>query len=160
MSKKITKTITNMVALNETSWYEQHREDSAVLSAKARLALKRNMKELDELAKDFYEMRDELDTKIREKYSDDKYSTETEIEDENGNKQPGRSVKDEYLDEYRKEIREMQIKLDEVLNDTVEVDLYVINLDDEVDRIDEKGLEISDATMDMISLFEDTEDGE
>ena len=54
----------------------------------------------------------------------------------------------------------MQIKLDEVLNDTVEVDLYVISLDDEVDRIDEKGLEISDATMDMISLFEDTEDGE
>lgn len=58
--KKITKTIPMMGALNEVAWYEKEKNSISGLSATARLALKRNMNQLSEIANNFYQIRDEL----------------------------------------------------------------------------------------------------
>ena len=157
MSKTITKTIQKIVALNEIAWYDKEKDSYTGLSNMARFNLKRNMKTLREIADSFYEFRNEEDTKIREKFTTDEVSEEKMIKDENGNDVPGRVVKDEYLDDLKKAQEEAQAKLNEILMDTEEVDLYVINLEDEIERADEKGIEIPDSVMDMISLFDDAE---
>lgn len=155
--KKITKTIPMVGALNEVAWYEKEKNSISGLSATARLALKRNMNQLSEIANNFYQIRDELQTELRNKYSTDEKSTETEVENADGSKVPGRHVKDEYLNEYQSEVAELQNKLNEVLADTEEVELFVINLDSQLERIDQKDLEISDAAIDMLTMFEDIE---
>lgn len=157
MSKKIVKTIPMVAALNEVAWYEQNRSDISALSATARLALKRNMNQLSDMSKNFYQLRDELREELRNKYSTDEMSIETEVEDADGNKVPGRHVKDEYLEEYQSEVAELQEKLNDMLADTEEVDLFIIDLDAELERIDQKDLDISDAAIDMLTLFEDVE---
>ena len=157
MSKTITKTIQKIVALNEIAWYDKEKDSYTGLSNMARFNLKRNMKTLREIADSFYEFRNEEDAKIREKFTTDEVSEEKMIKDENGNDVPGRVVKDEYLDDLKKAQEEAQAKLNEILMDTEEVDLYVINLEDEIERADEKGIEIPDSVMDMISLFDDAE---
>lgn len=155
--KKITKTIPMMGALNEVAWYEKEKNSISGLSATARLALKRNMNQLSEIANNFYQIRDELQSELRSKYSTDEKSTETEVENADGSKVPGRHVKDEYLKEYQSEVAELQNKLNEMLADTEEVELFVINLDSQLERIDQKDLEISDAAIDMLTMFEDIE---
>lgn len=157
MSKTITKTIQKIVALNEIAWYDKEKDSYTGLSNMARFNLKRNMKTLREIADSFYEFRNEEDAKIREKFTTDEVSEEKMIKDENGNDVPGRVVKDEYLDDLKKAQEEAQAKLNEILMDTEEVDLYVINLEDEIERADEKGIEIPDSVMDMISLFDNAE---
>lgn len=157
MSKTITKTIQKIVALNEIAWYDKEKDSYTGLSNMARFNLKRNMKTLREIADSFYEFRNEEDAKIREKFTTDEVSEEKMIKDENGNDVPGRVVKDEYLDDLKKAQEEAQAKLNEILMDTEEVDFYVINLEDEIERADEKGIEIPDSVMDMISLFDDAE---
>ena len=157
MSKKITKTIPVIAALNETSWYEKNSEEVKNLSATARLALKRNMRILSEMASEFRELQQELNQELQNKYSTDQKSIETEIEDAEGNKQPGRKVKDEFIKEYQKDVAESNSKLDELLRDEDEVELYVIDLDAEIERIDEKDLNISDEALDMLSLYESDE---
>lgn len=155
--KKITKTIPMMGALNEVAWYEKEKNSISGLSATARLALKRNMNQLSEIANNFYQIRDELQSELRSKYSTDEKSTETEVENADGSKVPGRHVKDEYLKEYQSEVAELQNKLNEMLADTEEVELFVIDLDSQLERIDQKDLEISDAAIDMLTMFEDIE---
>lgn len=157
MSKKIVKTIPMVAALNEVAWYEQNKSDISSLSATARLALKRNMNQLSEMSKEFYQLRDELQEELRSKYSTDEKSIETEVEDADGNKVPGRHVKDEYLEEYQDEVTELQGKINDMLADTEEVELFIIDIDAELERIDQKDLDISDAAIDMLTLFEDGE---
>lgn len=159
MSKTITKTIQTIVALNEVAWYDKEKDSCAGLSNMARFNLKRNIKALREIADSFYEFRNEEDAKIRDKFTTDEMSEEKMIKDENGNEVPGRVVKDEYLDDLKKVQEEAQAKLNEILTDTEEVNLYVISLEDEIERADMHDVEIPDSVMDMISLF-DFEDGE
>ena len=157
MSKKITKTISVFVALNETGWYEQKHEDVKNLSATARLALKRNMKTLSEMASDFRDLQRELEQELQDKFTTDEKSVETELEGPDGNLQPGRRIKDEFIEEYQKEVNEVNAKLDALALEEDEIELYVIDLDAEIARIDEKDLDITDEAIDMLSLFEGDE---
>lgn len=158
MSNKIYKTIPVMAAVNEVAWYSQERDQLTALSVKARWNLKKNMKELEKLSTMFDELRNSLDQELRDKYATDEKSVDTEIVGADGTKQPGRRVKDEYLDEYQKEVEEMNQKINELLANTEEVELYVIDMDAEVERMSDDA-DISDTAMDMLSLFMD-ESGE
>jgi hypothetical protein len=157
MSKKIYKTIPVIAAVNEVAWYGQEKDKLNDLSVKARWNLKKNIKELGKIADQYNEFRGELDTQLREKYSNDEMSVETEIDQPDGTKQPGRRVKDEYLEQYQKDIAEMNEKINELLRDTEEVELYIIDMDAEVEKMKDDA-ELSDAAMDMLSLFEDIEE--
>ena len=157
MSKKITKTISVFVALNETAWYDQKHEEVKNLSDTARLALKRNMKALSEMASDFRDLQRELEQELQDKFTTDEKSVETELEGPDGNMQPGRRIKDEFIEEYQKEVNEVNAKLDALALEEDEIELYVIDLDAEIARIDEKDLDITDEAIDMLSLFEGDE---
>lgn len=159
MSKKIFKTIPVIAAVNEVAWYGQEKDKLNDLSVKTRWNLKKNIKELDKIAAQYHEFRNELDTQLREKYSNDEMSIEAEVEQPDGTKQPGRRVKDEYLKQYQKDITEMNDKINDLLQDTEEVELYVIDMDAEVEKMKDDA-ELSDAAMDMLSLFEDNIDNE
>lgn len=153
MAKKVTKTIPVVAALNETAWYEQRRAEISKLSATARLALKRNMKILNDLCVSFRELRAELDQELRDNYSTDEKSYETK--DDEG--RDSRAIKDEFLEEWNKDVAEVNEKLNKLSAEEEDVELYVIDLDAEIERIDEKDLEIDDATIDMLSMFEGDE---
>ena len=153
MAKKITHTIPMIAAVNEVAWYEQEKDSLSVLSVKARWNLKKNMKALGELAQQFNEFRDNIQGELRERYTTDEMSDEAEVDDGNGNKVPGRKVKDEYLEEYNRDVNEMNAKLVDLLNEMEDVDLYYIDMDAEVENLPD-GAELSDAAMDMLSLFD------
>lgn len=152
MAKKITKTIPMIAAVNEVAWYVQEKDTLSALSVKARWNLKKNMKELDNIASQFHEFKTNLEEELRAKYTTDEMSNETVLEDGN----IGRKVKDEYLEDYQKDIEEMNAKVSELLYEDEEVNLYVIDMDDEVERMADDA-DLSDAAMDMLSLFEDIE---
>lgn len=150
MAKKITKTIPMIAAVNEVAWYAQEKESLSALSVKARWNLKKNMKELDNIASQFHEFKNNLEEELRTKYTTDEMSDEAVLDDGN----IGRKVKAEYLDDYQKDVDDMNAKIGELLYEDEEVNLYVINMDDEVERMADDA-ELSDAAMDMLSLFED-----
>lgn len=152
MAKKITKTIPMIAAVNEVAWYIQEKDTLSVLSVKARWNLKKNMKELDNIASQFHEFKTNLEEELRAKYTTDEMSNETVLEDGN----IGRKVKDEYFEDYQKDVEEMNAKVSELLYEDEEVNLYVIDMDDEVERMADDA-DLSDAAMDMLSLFEDIE---
>ena len=152
MAKKITKTIPMIAAVNEVAWYVQEKDTLSVLSVKARWNLKKNMKELDNIASQFHEFKTNLEEELRAKYTTDEKSNETVLEDGN----IGRKVKDEYLEDYQKDVEEMNAKVSELLYEDEEVNLYVIDMDEEVERMADDA-DLSDAAMDMLSLFEDIE---
>lgn len=156
MAKKITKNIPMIAAVNEVAWYGQEKDALSALSVKARWNLKKNMKELDSLASQFYEFKQNIEEEIRAKYTTEEKSVETEIDEGNGNKVPGRKVKDEFIEDYKKDIEDMNQKINELLYEEEEIDLYVIDMDAEVERMSDDA-ELSDAAMDMLSLFEDEE---
>lgn len=153
MAKKITKTIPMIAAINETAWYMQEKETLGALSVKARWNLKKNIKELDVLASQFQEFKNGLEEELRAKYITDEKSTETEVDDGAGNKVPGRKVKDEFIKDYQNDVNEMNIKINELLYEEEEVNLYTIDMDAEIERMSDDA-ELSDAAMDMLSLFE------
>ena len=156
MAKKITKNIPMIAAVNEVAWYGQEKDSLSALSVKARWNLKKNMKELDSLASQFYEFKQNIEEEIRAKYTTEEKSVETEIDEGNGNKVPGRKVKDEFIEDYKKDIEDMNQKINELLYEEEEIDLYVIDMDAEVERMSDDA-ELSNAAMDMLSLFEDEE---
>lgn len=159
MGKKITKAIPVIAAVNEVAWYAQEKDNLGALSVKARWNLKKNIKELEGIATQYREFRNTLEDELRAKYSNDDMSTESEIDDGNGNMVPGRTVKDEYLDDFHKDTAEMQRKLDELLYDNEDVALYEIDMDAEVERMPDDA-QISDAALDMLSLFDIEEDAD
>ena len=152
MAKKITKTIPMIAAVNEVAWYVQEKDTLSVLSVKARWNLKKNMKELDNIASQFHEFKTNLEEELRAKYTTDEKSNETALEDGN----IGRKVKDAYLEDSQKDVEEMNAKVSELLYEDEEVNLYVIDMDEEVERMADDA-DLSDAAMDMLSLFEDIE---
>lgn len=153
MAKKITKTIPMIAAINETAWYMQEKETLGALSVKARWNLKKNIKELDVLASQFQEFKNGLEEELRAKYTTDEKSIEAEVDDGVGNKVPGRKVKDEFIKDYQNDVNEMNTKINELLYEEEEVNLYTINMDAEIERMSDDA-ELSDAAMDMLSLFE------
>lgn len=154
---KITKTIPMIAAVNEVAWYAQEKESLGALSVKARWNLKKNMKELEALATQFHEFKQNLEEELRVKWTTDEVSDETEIDDGNGNKVPGRKIKDEYLDEYKKDFADIDAKINELLYEEEEIGVYTIDMDAEVERMSDDA-ELSNAALDMLSLFEGAEE--
>ena len=159
MSKKIVKTFPVIVALNETAWYTQEKDSLGSLSVKARWNLKKNIKEFEKISTEFIEFREGLENEISKKYfGDDERSEPAEITDKDGNKQNGRKVKKEFVDEYNKDIEEVNRKLQELLYDEEEVEIYIIDMDAEIERMPDDAV-LSDKAMDMLSIYEDATEG-
>lgn len=154
MENTVVKTVSVTDAVSIVVWYDKKRTELEALAVTTRLLLKRNVKKLRDVASDFFELRQELEDEIVKKYSSDNKSETTEVEDENGVKQPGRKVKDEFLEAYQAEWKKMEERLLEASKTEEEVELYTIDLMKEAARMDELSLTVSEDTLEMLEFFE------
>lgn len=142
-----TKTITinNLTAVNETAWYKDASSRLAILPVKIRWQLKKNMNTLNKLANEFEEFKISLEEELRNKYVSDEYSYDAE----NGE----RKVKEEYLEEYRAAVTDINQKLYEVLSEEEEITLNVIDMDALMEALPDDA-PLNDSDFDMLSLFD------
>ena len=116
------------------------------------------MKDLVEVDSKFKEFREEYINELRTKYfmDDEKSEPTTLIEkDENGNdiEVDGRKVKPEYLEEYNKELNDINEKLHEILTEDNDVTISVIDIDAEIDKLpDDTKFTFED--LEMLSVFD------
>ena len=142
-----TKTITinNLTAVNETAWYKDASSRLAILPVKIRWQLKKNMNALNKLANEFEEFKISLEEELRNKYVSDEYSYDAE----NGE----RKVKEEYLEEYRAAVTDINQKLYEVLSEEEEITLNIIDMDALMEALPDDA-PLNDSDFDMLSLFD------
>ena len=144
------KELSLMEVVNVVSW--ANKLDAAKLDKidfKIRWNLKKVITKLAPEAQEFEDMRKEEIQKLQIEYFGDEKSTEyseplldiegNEVKDEDGVVQTRqmRKVKDEFMDEYKKDIDELNNKLEEVLSDksiyeynSSDIDSFVENLED------------------------------
>lgn len=130
---KITKTITNYDVLNIIAWTDVENGfwETTKLPIKLQWDMKKNTDVLNKIKVSF----EDFQKKIQEKYSNDKYS-----EDKEQDGQVIRVVKDEYIEEYNKEMTGLLLAENEV-------EIIVFNLEDFGD------IELEKRDMDMLSFF-------
>lgn len=133
MSKVMTKNIKTYEALNILGWIESENGVfiNTKLPIKVQWGMKKNIDTLLDIRKtysDFYE-------KIQQKYADDEYSSDVE---ENG--EIKRIVKEEYLEDFNKELMD-------IVNTETEVKIVQFDIDEFGD------IEIDAKDMSVLSFF-------
>lgn len=156
--KIITKEFYNIELMNLSQWYAQvrqeHKEKFSTLPFQVQLALRTNMKEIGKTADSLIEMRNELNENIRNKYFTAEKADEIE---QDGQKMM--KIKDEFVEDYKKEVAECDTKLQEVLQDRTKVQLTVFDMDAMYETLpDECELEMDD--IDMLSFMDKVDEVE
>jgi ribosomal protein S18 len=139
MSKLVEKKLYTIEVLNILGWLSQ--ENNPVLSAKLPIKLSWDFRKNIKVFEGIQEQYNQFDKELQERYIDDKYSYDFETEDENGDKQTIRRVKDEYLAEYSK-------NKEELLFTENNVSLFIFNIEDFGDDI-----ELDYKDMELLSVF-------
>lgn len=147
------KKFNTLEVLNICTWYKQARENEKKplndLPLKAQWNLKKNIAALTPIAENFFSLQQESEEQLRSAYiSDEKSYVDT---DENG--QEIRKVKDEYLDDFQKEVNDLNNKLNDILNEENEFDLAIIDVDKIIDEIGDKETELSVDDLEILSLM-------
>lgn len=152
------KKIMTLAAVNVMSWYNNDgtRDKLKKMPLKMQWALRKNMKAIEPLSKDFGDFRDELIAKRNEEwFSEDNGKCERITqEDESGQEQEMLKVKDEFLDDFKAYEDELNKQLNEIMQEENTVEYTPIDLEEFVEAADENdaGIDIDD--MDIISIFE------
>ena len=139
-----TVTINNLTAVNEAAWYKEASERLSTLPVKVRWNLKKNMNLMIKMDQDFQEFKASEEKPIFDKYGDDEHSYVEGTQ---------RKVKEEFLEEYQKDVAKINEKLYEILNTTQEVELFVIDMDEMIETLPDDA-PLTDADFDMLSLFD------
>lgn len=154
--KTINRTFSNIEALNIDSWFSltktEHRDRLSKLPFRVNASLRRNMQKIAEAVQPVKDIREDMLTELREKYFTPDRTHEVETE---GSRQM--ALNDEYVADYQNEVNECNRRLNELLADTVEVELIVYDMESVYDGLpDDCTLDIDD--MDILSFMHD--DGE
>ena len=160
MSNTVTKTFTTAEIVNTAAFINHIIETKKIdeLSIKFKWAIKKSMKDIMEVDSKFKEFREEYINELRTKYfmDDEKSEPTTLIEkDENGNdvEVDGRKVRPEYLEEYNKELNNINDKLHEILTEGNDITISVIDIDAEIDKLpDDTKFTFED--LEMLSVFD------
>lgn len=150
------KELTVFDCLNINEWYNIARKEKRLnsLSVGTLWAIRKNIKKIEDVAKNFSEFRDNLEQELRDAFYNDEKSEDAVIEDENGENVSVRRVKKEYLEEYQNKLAETNNKLDNLAMTKEKFDFAIINMDEEIERIgSECSLNIDD--LDILSIFEE-----
>ena len=124
------------------------------LPIKIRWAIKKNMSLFSPVVKDFEDMRHELVSELQAEYFNEEKSHVEEMELEDGKKEEFRKVNDEYMEEYEAKVNELNAKLQEVLTEKNEYDIYTVNLDEFVQHLgDDTALDFDD--IDVLSFMDE-----
>lgn len=159
----ITKQFSSLEILNIVAYANQFTTDSEKMSClplKFKWNLTKNMKKLTPFAQEYENFRDENFQALQATWFDEEHSNEImqpklgadgkpEV-DENGAEitEPARKIKDEYMDDYRKAVDELNAKLTEIALEQNKVELSCVDFDEFVDNLpDDTKLDIEDLTM-------------
>ena len=148
---KIIKSISNLEIINQINWYEEQKDHLNDLSIQARWNLKKNIKKIEERAKSFYDFRDSLVNELNNKYfQNDEKSQEIQLDEQNTTRQ----IKEEYQGQYNNDVQTINIKIDDILNETEQIEFDSIDLDKEIENM-KPDAQLSDKSMEMLSFYFD-----
>ena len=160
---KISKEFTVFEIDNIVKYYRGIRENELmknkfnIFSITTQYSIKKNMDIMAEATASYTEFREEKEKELHENYFNDEKSFETMIKQiENGEEKevPGRQVKDEYMDEFKKVQTEMLTELYKLASEKVTLELYPIDLDEEIQNIDkDTHTKINMDDLDFLSIF-------
>lgn len=160
MSKTMDKTLMTIEIINIVAFLNNAIETKKIdeLGVKFRWAIKKSMKELVEVDNKFRELKEELESGLKEEFfMNDEKSELTTItqKGEDGQDVPieVKKVKDNYMDEYNRRLDEINSKLREVLYDTNDVTISVVDVDSEIEKLsDDTAFTFED--LEMLSVFD------
>lgn len=142
------QTIKVQKAVELSTWYQQEKDELGALSIKSRWNLKKNMLEIDKIANQFNEFKESTMQAFRDSYiNNDKTFREED--------QEGRElfkIKPEFIEDWRKEMGEINAKLAEVADEENEVELHEIDMEAEIERMPDDA-KLSDAAMNALMTF-------
>lgn len=156
--KKIFK---NIEVLNIVAYVNKMSKEKAdELPLKFRWNLKKNMDKLRPIAESYETFRNERIQELQREWFNEEKSEEfmqTKI-DESGNPiidadgnevtEPMRKIKDEFLEDYRKVVDELNSKLNEIAYEDNEVEIATVDFDAFIDNLsDESKIDFDDVTM-------------
>ena len=149
------KVFTTLEVLNICAWYKQARENEKKplnsLPLKVQWTLKKNITAMTPTADNFTNLQKEAEDDLRARYmGDDKSYAD---KDEQG--QDIRKIKDEFMDEFQKEVMDMNTKLNDILSETVEIELAPINIDKLLDEIGDKETSLSVDDLEILEQMKD-----
>ena len=143
-------------AVNIIGYFNQLDKDSMeALPLKVKWTVKRAMDKMIPDVKAFEEFRDAESAKSRDKYFDETHTEKVMVpkmdadgkpeHDEDGNEvlEEGLKIKDEYLDSYEEEIKDLNKKLEDILRERNTYEYNRIDIDDYIDSIDEKAVDFT-----------------
>ena len=170
--KKISKELHTVEIMNYVSWYTKLLESNnadklKILPVNIRWALKKTIDSISKSAQLFEEFKNEILTEFQKEFFSDEKSIAVKVPqtDKNGNtildehgnpiEMDGRQIKKEYLEQYKEKEKEINKQLREALSEKNEYKIFVVNLDDFVESLNEDSpFEFSD--LEMLSLIDDT----
>lgn len=152
------KTIVNIAAVNVISWYNNAETQTKLkkLPLKMQWTLRKNMKAIEPLSKEFGDFRDELVQKRNEEWfveGNDKCEKVTQ-QDENGQDQEMLKIKEEYIEEFQQYEQDLNKQLEEIMVEENEFEYTPIDLEEFIDMADaaDSGIDMDD--VDVVSVFE------
>lgn len=135
-------------AVELSAWYQKDKDNLGALSIKSRWNLKKNMLEIDKIARQFTEFKESTMQEFRDSYiNNDKTFRE---EDQDGRELF--KIKPEFVEDWRKEMGEINAKLAEVADEENEIELHEIDMEAEIERMPEDAV-LSDAAMNALMMF-------
>lgn len=146
---------------NIVRYYKQIRENEEtqnkfnVFSIGTQYRIKQNIDTMTKAVESFVEFRSEKERELNENYFNEEKSFETMVKQtENGVEKevPGRQIKDEYLDEFKKAQNEMLNELYKLALEKTTLKLYTIDLDAEIEKLDDDA-DINMDDLDFLSIF-------
>jgi len=151
------KVFTTLEVLNIGAWYKQARESEKKplnsLPLKVQWTLKKNMTAFNPTIENFTNLQREAEEELRNHYMSDEKSYATQ--DADG--QDIRKIKDEYLEEFQAEVTDMNNKLNDILNEEVEVEVAPINIDKLLDEIGDKETGLSVEDLEILETMKEEE---
>lgn len=142
------QTIKVQKAVELSAWYQKDKDNLGALSIKSRWNLKKNMLEIDKIARQFTEFKESTMQEFRDSYINNDKTLREEDQD-------GRElfkIKPEYIEDWRREMGEINAKLAEVAEEENEVELHEIDMEAEIERMPDDAA-LSDAAMNALMMF-------
>lgn len=122
--------------VNVVAWANQLTPEKLnKIDFKVRWALKKSLAKLAPDANEFESMRNDALQSIQTKWFSEEYSEPYKDGDDPANEET-RKVKDEYLDEYKAEVDELNAKINEVLSEKSTYEIYTADIDSWVNSLD------------------------
>lgn len=158
-----TKVFTTLETLNIVAFINQfstNEEKMSCLPLKFKWNLSKNLKKLSPIAQEYEAFRDQELAKLQQEWFDEEHSDEImqpkigpdgepEV-DESGAQvtEPARKIKDEYIEDYRKVVDELNGKLNEIAVEKNDVELSCVDFDEFVESLpNDTKLDITDLNM-------------